>query len=149
MIPDVNVLVAAFRADHPLHATARQWLDRALQAPRTSRVMRSTIHLLPVVVASFLRLTTHPLVFKQPDTLEDATAFVDALLALPEVSYLTAGAPWAQFRQLCLENQLGAPLVTNALIAAGVLQQQDVLVTFDQDFCRLLPPNNLQLLVHS
>lgn len=149
MIPDVNVLVAAFRADHPLHANARQWLDQALQAPRSSKVMRTTIQLLPVVVASFLRLTTHSLVFKQPDTLEDATAFVDALLALPEVSYLTAGATWAQLRQLCLENQLSAPLITNALIAAGVLQQQDVLVTFDRDFSRLLPPNNLQLLVHS
>jgi predicted nucleic acid-binding protein len=25
--PDVNVLVAAFRTDHPHHATARSWLS--------------------------------------------------------------------------------------------------------------------------
>jgi predicted nucleic acid-binding protein len=28
--PDVNVLVAAFRADHPHHTTARIWLEQAL-----------------------------------------------------------------------------------------------------------------------
>ena len=32
MTPDVNVLVAAFHADHPHHAVARGWLDAALQA---------------------------------------------------------------------------------------------------------------------
>ena len=32
MTPDVNVLVAASRTDHPHHAAARQWLEEALPA---------------------------------------------------------------------------------------------------------------------
>ena len=32
MTPDVNVLVAASRADHPHHAMARTWLEAAVQA---------------------------------------------------------------------------------------------------------------------
>ena len=32
MTPDVNVLVAAFRADHPHHTTARVWLEQAVAA---------------------------------------------------------------------------------------------------------------------
>lgn len=33
MTPDVNVLVAASRSDHPHHAIAREWLEAAhLQA---------------------------------------------------------------------------------------------------------------------
>ena len=31
MTPDVNVLVAAFRPDHPHHTPARAWLDDAVQ----------------------------------------------------------------------------------------------------------------------
>ncbi len=33
MTPDVNVLVAAPRSDHPHHELARAWLEQALMAP--------------------------------------------------------------------------------------------------------------------
>ena len=81
MTPDVNVLVAAFRADHTHHASARSWLD---QARRTCLAGRTSLTLLPVVVTGFLRLVTNPRVFVQPDAIEDAVAFVDALLASTE-----------------------------------------------------------------
>jgi hypothetical protein len=32
MTPDVNVLVAASRRDHPHHAVARAWLEEAVNA---------------------------------------------------------------------------------------------------------------------
>ena len=143
MTPDVNVLVAAFRADHPHHATARQWLDTTLAGPRT------TVCLLPVVVSGFLQLTTHKKVFKQPDPIEDVIAFVDALLAVASVSYQSNEAPWAKFRSICHDNRVEAPLVTDALIAASVLYHKETLVTFDRDFVHLLPKANLQLLAVS
>ena len=36
MTPDVNVLVAASRADHPHHEPARAWLEAALDAASAS-----------------------------------------------------------------------------------------------------------------
>jgi hypothetical protein len=52
MTPDVSVLLAASRSDHPHHRCAMTWLDQALGvAARGSR-----LRLLPMVAACFLRL---------------------------------------------------------------------------------------------
>jgi predicted nucleic acid-binding protein len=32
MAPDINVLVAASRLDHPNHSVAREWLEKAIEA---------------------------------------------------------------------------------------------------------------------
>jgi hypothetical protein len=40
MTPDVNVLVAASRADHPHHQTALTWLTQAMAHARTHADLR-------------------------------------------------------------------------------------------------------------
>jgi uncharacterized protein len=77
MTPDVNILVAAFRADHPHHTTARNWLEQAL----TQAASGATFSVMPMVTASFLRLVTSPKIFQQPTPTADAVSFVDALLS--------------------------------------------------------------------
>ena len=62
MTPDVNVLVAASRADHVHHVKAQQWLHSALENARSG----TALGLLGTVLASYLRLVTHPKVFAQP-----------------------------------------------------------------------------------
>ena len=54
MTPDVSVLVAASRSDHQHHAVARDWLEKAIGATSTG----ATLTLMPMVLASFLRLVT-------------------------------------------------------------------------------------------
>ena len=39
MTPDVNVLVAASRADHPHHGVARDWLEAAVGSAETGAVL--------------------------------------------------------------------------------------------------------------
>jgi predicted nucleic acid-binding protein len=39
MTPDVNVLVAASRADHPHHGVARAWLEGADSSSETGAVL--------------------------------------------------------------------------------------------------------------
>lgn len=137
MTPDVNVLVAASRADHTHHVPALQWLTASLQAP-------GALCLLPAVVASFLRLVTHPRVFQRPTPMADALAFVDAI---KQVAGSDASAPadeaWPLLRQLCLDKKLAANDVPDAWIAAQVLARGEVLATFDRDFSKLLPPSHL------
>lgn len=145
MTPDVNVLVAAFRADHPHHHSARQWLTQRLNSPGGPTKNRALM-LLPVVVAGFLRVTTHPKIFQQPDNMEDAVGFIDSLMAYPSCAYQTAAASWTDFRQLCLHGPIKAALVSDALIAANVVQANSVLATFDRDFKNLLPPHQLVVL---
>ncbi len=76
MTPDMNVLLAASRSDHPHHRTALEWLAEALVA--TARGER--LLLLPMVAAGFLRLATHSRVFVEPTPLEAAIDFLTALL---------------------------------------------------------------------
>jgi toxin-antitoxin system PIN domain toxin len=142
MTPDVNVLVAASRADHPHHQTALTWLTQAMARAHT----HADLKLLGTVVASFLRLVTHPKVFSVPTPTTQAVAFIDGVLASPGAAMLAAQDEWPKLRALCLDQNLSANALPDAWIAACVLQQQDVLVTFDRDFVRLLPPKRLQLL---
>jgi uncharacterized protein len=143
MTPDVNVLVAAFRVDHTHHAAAHSWLD---QARRTCLIGRTSLTLLPVVVAGFLRLVTNPRVFLQPDAIEDAVAFVDALLASPGVSWPAQANAWPLLRGKLLARALRGNVITDAWIAASVEAHGEHLVTFDRDFTGLLAVRDLTLL---
>ena len=73
---------------------------------------------MPMVLASFLRLVTSPKIFQQPTPIEDAVAFVDALLTAPGVQLATLGAEWPKFRQLCLDKQLGGNDLPHAGLSA-------------------------------
>jgi predicted nucleic acid-binding protein len=77
MTPDVNMLVAAFRADHVHHERAHGWLASVREACVRGR---ESLTVLPMIAVGFLRVVTSARVFKQPDSVEDALAFIDALL---------------------------------------------------------------------
>ncbi|MBP6898591.1 MAG: PIN domain-containing protein [Burkholderiaceae bacterium] len=134
MTPDVNVLVAASRSDHPHHTTALAWLEQALAATESG----STFTLMPMVLASFLRLVTSPKIFQQATPMAEAMAFADALLARPGVRLAVLGPEWPKLRQLCLDRQLAGNELPDAWLAAAVDQQGEHLVSFDRDFKRLL-----------
>ena len=106
----------------------------------------ASFKLLPLVVASFLRLVTHPKIFKHPTPISDAVNFVDALLAIPGVDMPLVGAEWPSLRQLCLDKQLKANSLPDAWLAATVVHMGEHLVTFDADFRKLLRPERVTLL---
>jgi len=133
--PDVNVLLAAARADHPHHLIALQWLETAVD--NASR--NAPLTLQAMVVASFLRLATHRKIFVQPTPMAAALDFIDALLASPGVSQPLLSAEWPLLRALCIDAKLSANDLPDAWLAAAVLQQGEHLVSFDRDFKRLLP----------
>jgi toxin-antitoxin system PIN domain toxin len=136
MTPDVNVLVAASRGDHPHHAVARAWLEDAIV---TAGAGGPSFTLMPMVIASLLRLVTSPRIFVEPTPVADAVAFVDALIASPGVQLASLGPEWPKLRQLCLDKQLAANDLPDAWLAAAVEHQAEHLVSFDRDFRKLLP----------
>jgi len=142
MTPDVNVMVAAARSDHPHHAVARESLAQAVQAARAG----SSLTVMPMVLASFLRLVTSPKIFRDPTPMEAAIEFVDALLALPGVRLAELGPEWAQLRQLCVSKQLQGNSVPDAWLAAATLHLGEHLVSFDRDFRRLIGRAHFTLL---
>ncbi len=143
MTPDVNVLVSAFRPDHPHHLSARDWLDDAVVQAANGR---SSLSLMGTVVTGFLRTTTHPKIFLETDTMQDVSDFIDSLLSCPGVQFQPQGTTWPNLRQVCLTQQVSGNLVTDVWIAATVMQSGETLCTFDRDFSRLLPKDQLLLL---
>jgi toxin-antitoxin system PIN domain toxin len=139
MTPDVNVLVAASRSDHPHHAVARDWLAQAVKKAQTA----VPLTLQPMVTASFLRLVTHPKIFVNPTPITEAVRFVEVLLSMPGISAPTLGQEWPALCKLCAEKGLSANDLPDAWLAAAVIHQGEHLVTFDQDFRRLLTRSQL------
>lgn len=143
MTPDVNVLVAAFRSDHPHHTAARSWLEQARAACAGGR---APLRVLPMVLAGFLRLVTNARVFAEPDPIEDALSFAQSVLATPGVELATCGAEWPLLREKLRVQSLAGNEVPDAWIAACVEHLGEHLVTFDRDFRRLLHPKSHTLL---
>jgi uncharacterized protein len=142
MLADVNVLVAAYRADHPYHKTAAAWLKEQLKHLGAGQGLTLTAQLL----GSFLRLVTHPKIFADPAPCEHAIEFADWLLEDPKVQLVAAGNEWPQLRQLVLDKQLAGNHVPDAKLAALAISLGEPLATFDKGFRRLLPRSLLVLL---
>ena len=143
MTPDVNVLIAASRRDHPHHKTAYTCLDEAIAACSHG----ASLKLMPMVVAGFLRLVTSSRIFVHPTPVEDAMGFLDALFAVPGIEMPSLGAEWPILRQLCMERKLTANAIPDAWLAAAVIHLGEHLVTFDADFKKLLRRAQVTVLI--
>ncbi len=80
---DTNVLVYAADRSCPENATCSAVVESARRSP-------IPWYLTWGIVYEFLRVATHPRVFRTPWTTDDAWRFVDALLAAPGAGVLTA-----------------------------------------------------------
>jgi predicted nucleic acid-binding protein len=107
---------------------------------------RDLLKLQPMVIASLLRLVTHPKIFVRPTPKADDLRFVDALLAAAGVERPELGTEWPALRGLCLDNGLAANDVPDAWLAAAAIDQGEHVVSFDPDFKRLLPRGQFTLL---
>ncbi|WP_029461465.1 TA system VapC family ribonuclease toxin [Serpentinimonas barnesii] len=142
MTPDVNVLVAASRIDHPHHEAARIWLEAAL----TASAAQQPLAILPMVAAGFVRLVTHPKVFREPTPIAAALEFMHALLDAPGVYQPALGQEWSEVERLCAQLGLTGNAIPDAWIAAAAQQHHLHLVTFDKGFRRLLKPSRVTVL---
>ena len=143
MTPDVNVLVAASRADHPHHAPALAWLENALAEAAAG----ASFTLMPMVLASFLRLVSSPRIFRQPTPIDAAITFLDALLTADGVQLASLGPEWPGLRRLCLDKHLSGNDLPDAWLAAATLHLGEHLVSFDRDFRKWLARSRFTLLV--
>lgn len=130
IVVDVNVVLAAFRADHTHHPVARPWLDATLEA--------GTGILIPDFVwIGFVRLVTNTHIFEVPSTPAEAFDFVDAVCAAPSyagVPGLTGGL--SVFRDTVLDSDAWGNLVPDAYLASIARTYAVPVASFDRDFRR-------------
>lgn len=130
ILPDVNVLVYAFREDAPGHADYKRWLDEVVNGD-------AGYGMADLVLSGFLRVVTHPRVFDPPAALHNALAFAKAVREPPTCSRVEPGARhWAIFDDLCRRAGVKGNLVPDAYLAALAIESGSEWITTDRDFSR-------------
>ena len=142
MTPDVNVLVAALREDHPNHHVARPWLLKRITAAASGEALV----ILPMVAVGLLRIATHPKVFVPPTPPEIALAFLEQLLAAPGVEYGELGREWPAVKRFVHDHLPRGNDVPDVWIAAAAATLGTRLVAFDKGFRRYLSASEFTLL---
>ena len=130
ILPDVNVLVYAHREDAENHAAYRDWLGGVVNADEAYAVS-------DLVLSGFVRVVTHPRVFREPSPIGAALAFAAELLGQPHCVPVRPGARhWGIFGRLCRESGARGNLVPDAFLAALAIEAGCEWITTDRDFSR-------------
>jgi toxin-antitoxin system PIN domain toxin len=130
ILPDVNVLIYAFRSDTLQHGLCRPWLDKIVLSDARFGIS-------PLALSAVVRVTTNQRTHMPPSTVEDAIGFCDDLLEQPNCQIVEPGERhWDIFKRLCTETDTRGPRVTDAWFAALAIEWGCEWITLDRDFAR-------------
>lgn len=130
MLPDVNILVQAFRQDTRFHDLCREWLEGVVNG-------EAHFGLAPQVLSGVVRIATHPRVFARPSELLEVLHFCSVLLEQPHCVVICPQAGhWQIFRRLCLQADARGNLVPDAWFAALAIESGCEWITLDRDYAR-------------
>ena len=130
ILADVNVLVYAHRPDVARHEEFKGWLEGVISAPAAFGTS-------DLVLSGFIRVVTHPRVFRDPTPLPDAFAFAEAVRSSDSAVHLDPGPRhWEIFRGLCERVHPRGNLVPDAFFAALAIEAGAEWITTDRDFSR-------------
>ena len=130
ILPDVNVLIYAFRKDSAQYAICRPWLDRLVLGDVRFGVSRMTL-------SALVRITTNRRSHPIPSTLEEAFGFCEDLLGQPHCQLIEPGPRhWQIFKRLCIETDTRGSRVTDVWYAALAIEWGCEWITFDRDYAR-------------
>ena len=130
ILPDVNVLVYAHRCDMPDHAAYRAWLESQVNSD-------AAYGLSDLVLSGFMRVVTHPKVFRTPTSLDQAMMFADQLRSPPNRIAIAPGERhWGIFSQLCKTGGAKGNLIPDAYFAALAIENGCDWITADRDYAR-------------
>jgi len=130
ILPDVNVLIYAFRPEMSEHRRCNRWLQGAVDGD-------ARFGMSPLALGALVRVTTNPRSWSIPSSIEDAFKFCDRLLADPLCQIVEPGERhWDIFRRLCIETGTRGPRVTDAWFAALAIEWGCEWITLDHDYAR-------------
>ena len=127
---DANILLYAEDSLHPRNKKAREWWDDRLSGAEA-------VCFCWTVLSAFLRIATNPRVFDHSLSLEQALARVQSWLDQPCTRIVRpTERHWTLFKQMLMDGQAVANLVTDAHLAALAIEHGCELASTDSDFSR-------------
>ena len=130
ILPDVNVLIYAFRRDTERHAEYHRWLEESLSS-------EPAIGLSDLILSAVIRITTHPKIFIKPSPLAEVVGFTNFLRDQSNTIMINPGVRhWDIFIELCDKSEARGNLITDAFLAALAIESGCEWVTADRDFSR-------------
>jgi len=130
ILPDVNVLVYAFRREAEHHEKYASWLTGVVGGTEE-------LGLADPVLTGFLRVVTNPRIFADPAPTPAALALVDRLRSAGNARSLgSTTAAWQRFRQFTDDPHVRGNLVPDAWLAALATTTGARLATADAGVAR-------------
>lgn len=130
LLPDVNILIYAFRADVPEHPKARRWLTAVLEDEKPFAMSR-------LVLSALIRITTSVGLYRQPSTLDEAFAFCATIAGQPNCRFVEPGERhWSIFEDLCRNTDTKGKRVSDVWFAALAIEHDCEWITLDRDYAR-------------
>jgi toxin-antitoxin system PIN domain toxin len=130
LLPDVNILVYAYREDAPDHERFKEWFQELVNSDESYAIS-------DLVCSGFLRIVTHPAVFSPPSPISDALAFVEEVRGQPNCIVIAPGIRhWELFTSLCQRSGVRGNLVPDAYFAALAIESGSEWITTDWDYNR-------------
>lgn len=130
ILPDVNVLIYAFRSDVPQHSICRSWLSGVVEG-------EARFGMSPLALSAVIRVTTNTRTYPDSSTLQEAFRFCDALLMQPHCQIVEPGERhWEIFKRLCTETNTRGQRVSDAWFAALAIEWGCEWITLDRDYAR-------------
>ena len=130
ILPDVNVLIYAFRKDAAQHAVCRSWLETVVMGD-------ARFGLSLMALSAVVRISTNPRAFSAPSSPDDAFGFCDDLRGQPHCQVVEPGERhWDIFKRLCIKTETRGPRAADAWFAALAIEWGCEWITLDRDYAR-------------
>lgn len=130
ILPDINVLVYAHRADSPCHEMAAHAVKGLAEA-------LPPFALCSFVCSGFLRIVTNHRIFAEPTPLGKGIEFIESLLDLENCRVVEPGdRHWKIFSTMLRDLKATGNLISDAYLASVAVEHGLELLTRDSDFRR-------------
>lgn len=131
LMPDVNILVYAYRVESEQHPAASAWLDALANGDAPFALSTG-------VATGFVRVVTGTSVFaSKPSPMAAALEFVDELFAAESCRWVSPAAEhWRLFSRLCTATRSKGKTAADAVHAAVAIENGCTLASCDRDFER-------------
>ena len=130
ILPDVNILLFAFRDGAPEHEPHYRWLKSVLDGAEPFAMSTQ-------VLSAVVRIATHKRIYPEPERPERALGFCNVLLSRPHCHLIQPGPRhWDIFCDLCHKSSARGNLVSDAWFAALAIESGCEWITHDRDYSK-------------